>query len=291
MASRTMRRNHGAWIAALAGLFVALGPPALAQERSRPDAGAVAVAAGLELANVYVFRGVRQNSTGLAVAPYVELTATVLSGGDGLFRGVDIGGRSWNSVHSGDTGSGGPVSGPWYEARVSGAVTLRFGAGVSLASSYTAYTSPNELFQTVKEIGVTLAMDGGGIPGAAAVRPYAHVAFELDAAPGMGQLDGGLAAGRYLELGAMPRFSRARIVLVFPVKVGASLGNYYEVAGRDHAFGFVSVGTMATIPLDRRSRWLVHAGVEWWALGHTPRVFNGGDRSTLVASFGFGLRR
>lgn len=122
---------------------------------------------------------------------------------------------------------------------------------------------------------------------------YALVAFEIDTAPGVGQLDGGLKAGRYLELGAAPRYSIKRATLAFPVRVGLSLANYYELAGEDHTFGFVSVGATASVPLGRRSRigrWHVHGGVEIQALGETTKVFNGGDGSTVIASFGFGLR-
>ena len=60
------------------------------------------------------------------------------------------------------------------------------------------------MFTTVKEIDIEFAMDDYAKLGAAAFKPYALVAFEIDTAPGMGQLDGGLKAGRYLELGAAP---------------------------------------------------------------------------------------
>jgi hypothetical protein len=47
--------------------------------------------------------------------------------------------------------------------------------------------------------------------------------------------------------------------------VGLSLDDYYELAGEDNTFGFVSVGAKVSVPLGRRSRivrWNVHGDVE-----------------------------
>ena len=59
--------------------------------------------------------------------------------------------------------------------------------------------------------------------------PYALVAFEFDTAPGVGQADGGDHAGQYLELGIAPGYTASRASLTVPVKVGMSLGDYYEL--------------------------------------------------------------
>jgi hypothetical protein len=40
-----------------------------------------------------------------------------------------------------------------------------------------------------------------------------------------------------------------------------------------------------------RWQWSVHGGVEMQALGETTKVFNGGDGSTVSATFGFGWRK
>ena len=292
MSSALATSRHGLPILALAGVLATVAP-ALAQENGSSGSEAVAVAGGIDFASQYVFRGVRQNATGAVAWPFVGVTAKVLSG-DGPIKRVDVSAGFWNSLHSGDTGSGGPMGKPWYEARFSGALEFRLGGGVTVASTYTAYTSPNELFTPVKEIGIRLAVNDRGALGPAAVRPYVHVAFEIDTAPGTGQLDGGLKAGRYLELGAAPAYSGTRVTIAFPVKVGLSLGNYYELAGNDHTFGFASVGATASVPLGARSRlgqWSVHGGVEVQALGETTEVFNGGDGSTVSATFGFGWRK
>ena len=63
--------------------------------------------------------------------------------------------------------------------------------------TYTAYTSPNGLFGTVKELSFKVAVDDSGLLGAAAVKPYVLLAQELD-----GQADGGANEGTYLESGS-----------------------------------------------------------------------------------------
>ena len=157
-----------------------------------------------------------------------------------------------------------------------------------LDTRYTAYRSPNDMFTTVKEIGVRATVNRATI-GGALLNPYALAAFELDTKPGVGQLDGGFKAGRYLELGAAPSQSIRRVGVAVPVKVGLSLGNYYELAGKDHPFGFVSVAGIATLPLKRW--WNIHGGVEYQRLGTTTKRFNGGESSQTIVSLGLGFSR
>jgi hypothetical protein len=265
---------------------------ATAQQSSSSNAPVLVAAGGVDVAGRYMFRGVRQNATGMVVWPFTELTARVLSR-DGTLRGVEGRVGFWNSLNTGDTGADGPAGRSWYESRLSGTLGVRFSRGVTAAATYTAYVSPNDMFSTVKEIGVKLAVDDRGAPGLAAVRPYALLAFEIDTAPGMGQLDGGLKAGRYLELGATPGHSVRYATIAFPIRLGLSLRDYYELGSEDNTFGFLGVGATVTVPLGRAGRigrWHVHGGLELQSLGETTKVFNGGDRAAVVASFGFGLR-
>ena len=229
-----------------------------------PTSDVVVVAAGIEVANDYVFRGVRQNSTGMVAWPFADFTARVLSS-DGPLKRVTVNGGFWNSLNTGDTGTDGPMASAWYESRLWGGLDLHFGRGVSVGTSYTSYISPNDLFTTVKEVGIRVSMNDGQSSGRVAVHPYALVAMEIDAAPGVGQLDGGLHAGRYLELGATPGYSGNRISLTVPIKVGLSLSDYYELG-------------MKTI----RSALPVSAGSYRVPLGGASRSVNcvsAGDRS------------
>jgi hypothetical protein len=169
---------------------------------------------------------------------------------------------------------------------------LGFSNAATLNTAFTAYRSPNDMFTTVKELSVGAVVDRpfGRLP----LKPYVLAAFELDTEPGIGQLDGGFKSGRYLELGATPVHVIRRIGVAAPVKVGISLSNYYELAGNDHRFGFVSVAGIVTVPLTRSTRagsLNVHGGVEFQRLGETTKTFNGGDASKTIASIGIGFSR
>jgi hypothetical protein len=278
------------------GLCVALcssapTAPVLAQESTTLTAD-VAVATGIDVASEYVFRGVPQNSTRAVVWPFADLTARVLSS-DGPLKRVTVNAGFWNSLNTGDTGADGPTSKAWYESRLWGGVGFHFGQGVSVGTSFTAYISPNDLFTTAKEISVRVAMDDSHSLGRAAVRPYALLAFEIDADPGVGQLDGGLHPGRYLEVGATPGYSAKRASVTVPIKVGLSLHDYYELGNQDNWFGFASAGGFVSVPLGGASkvgRWHVRGGVEVYSLGDTTKVFNGGDRFQTVASIGVAMK-
>jgi hypothetical protein len=254
---------------------------------------AVAVTGGVDVVNEYMFRGIRQNGTEIAVRPSAGAEFTVHSGA-GLLRRVGLGLGFWNSLHTGDTGSRGPSGRMWYEADLQTTLWFEFGRGASVAAAYTAYTSPNEMFDTMKEVAVTLAFDDRTALGGAALKPYALFAFEVDTASAVGQADGGLHAGRYLELGITPAHRAGPAVLSIPIKLGVSLRDYYELAGEDHPFGFASVGAMAAFPLPAAAilgRWEVHGGVEYQRFGETTRTFNAADTSAVIGSIGMRISR
>jgi hypothetical protein len=272
-------------------LFIAsavlIAPPAFAQQTQAVNDERIAISGSIDVLNVYMFRGVRQDDTGAITWPAAELGLRLRRADNGL-TGVQVRVGTWNSLHSGWAGSSGPSGKLWYESNVYGGVAFEFGNAVTLGTTYTAYRSPNDMFTTVKELSVNLALDGPQVAGAL-LRPYALAAFELDTKPGVGQLDGGFKSGRYLELGAAPGASFHRIGIAVPVRVGLSLGNYYELAGDDHPFGFASVSGIATVPVTRW--WNVHGGIEYQRLGTTTKTFNGGDASKTVASIGAGFSR
>ena len=66
--------------------------------------------------------------------------------------------------------------------------------------------------------------------------------------------------------------------IAVPVKVGVSVGNYYELAEEDHSFGFMSIGVLATRPITRALN--IHGGVEYERLGTTTKAFNGGVQAS-----------
>jgi hypothetical protein len=260
-----------------------------------PNPGNLTLTASFDVVSKYMFRGIRQHASGVALWPVADLGVAIHSGDGGLkSAGLNVG--AWNSLHTGDTGAEGPTGKLWYESDFYTTLTLGFGGGTSLATTYTAYTSPNNAFTTVKEIAFKVGVDDTPYLGKAALKPYALVAFEFDTAPGVGQADGGLAAGRYLELGAAPGYAGTRASLAVPVKVGLSLGDYYELnTGSgfvDHAFGYFSIAGLVTVPVGGTTRfgaWNVHGGVEFQGLGETAKFFHGGDASRVIGSVGVGF--
>jgi len=267
-------------------LVAAAAPPALAQGSGDPNPGAVTLTAGFDFANAYFFRGIPQDDTGVVMWPSGDLGFALFSG-DGAFKsfGVNIG--TWNSLHTGSAGSDGPSGKLWYESDFYAGASLGFGKGSTVGVTYTAYTSPNGLFGTVKEISFKLAVDDSGLLGAAAVKPYLVLAQELD-----GQADGGANEGTYLEVGIGPGYSLSRMTLTVPMKVGLSVSDYYEGAAGDDTFGFFSVAGVVTVPFasapTKFGSWNIHGGVEFLMLGdRNEAVF--GDSSYVIGSIGIGL--
>jgi hypothetical protein len=291
-----VRRSALAVVAAV-GVMVVTSAPAFAQEAAKdPNPGAMTVTGSVDFLNQYMFRGIRQNSTGIAVWPAIDLGLAAFSGEGGL-KSVGINFGTWNSLHTGDTGQDGPSGKLWYESDFYAALGFGFGGGTSFTTTYTAYTSPNNGFTTVKEIMFKLGVDDSGKLGKAAVKPYIAIAQEFDTDIARGQADGGENAGTYLELGIAPGYAAPKAGIAFPIKVGMSLGDYYELAGEDNKFGFFSIAGIATIPLGGTTNfgsWNIHGGVEYQRLGDTTAAFNLDDdglpkKNQVIGSIGFGF--
>jgi hypothetical protein len=283
-------------------LVLAYAVPAAAQTAEAspdPNPGSITVTGSFDVASTYMFRGIRQHASGVPLWPVADL-GLALHSGDGHVKSAGINIGTWNSLHTGDTGQDGPTGKLWYESDFYTKLSLVFGGGTSAAALYTAYTSPNNTFTTVKEVAFQLSVDDTAYLGKAALKPYALVAFEFDTEPGVGQADGGAKAGRYLELGVAPGYSFPRASLAVPVKLGFSLANYYELnTGTpgapdfvDNKFGYFSIAGLATVPLGGTTSfgtWNVHGGVEFQALGETTKAFNGGDGQRVIGSIGIGF--
>jgi hypothetical protein len=279
---------------AAAGMLL-VSAPAFAQDKD-PNPGAMTLTGSFDFLNQYMFRGIRQNSTGIAMWPAVDLGIATYSGEGGLKSlGVNLG--TWNSLHTGDTGSDGASGKLWYESDFYAALGFGFGGGTSFTATYTSYTSPNGSYSTVKEIMFKLGVDDSSHLGKAAVKPYVIVAREFDTQiDGLtnGQADAGLNAGTYFEIGGAPSYSGSKGSVAIPIKAGFSLGDYYEmpVTGEDNKFGFFSIAAIGTVPLGGTTNfgaWNIHGGVEYQRLGTTTQVFNGGDKNQIIGSIGFGF--
>jgi hypothetical protein len=255
--------------------------PAWAQETPAtapaPNAGAVTVTGSYDVVNPYMFRGIRQNFDGVAMWPALDLGFSA--------RQAKINVGTWNSVHTGDGLA-------WYEGDFYATVGFAAGGVTSLSATYTAYNSPHSSFTNVNEFAFKVAVNDSGRLGKAALSPYVLLAQEFNTDPGQGQADGGEHAGTYLELGVSPAHAMTRATLAFPIKVGVSLNDYYELNGRDNGFGFFSAGGLLTVPLGGATSfgaWNLHGGVEYQALGTTTKFYNNGHGNRVIGSFGVGF--
>jgi hypothetical protein len=278
------------------GAVLLIASPARAQEPADPNPGALTISGGYDFLNQYMFRGIRQNSTEMAMWPWADLGIATYSG-DGGLKSVSINFGTWNSLHTGDTGSDGASGKLWYESDFYATLGLGFGGGTTFSTTYTAYTSPNGSFSTVKELMFKLGVDDSPQLGKFAMKPYVILAQEFsDEADGLtnGQADGGPdgGGGTYMELGIGPSYAWPKASIAVPVKVGFSLSDYYQLNGEDNSFGFFSLAGIVTVPLGPTTKfgaWNVHGGLEYQALGTTTEYFNGGDSSQMIYSIGFGF--
>ena len=302
------RRSIRTLLLAALGFLAFSSAPALAQG-SDPNPGNLTFIGNTDFTNAYMFRGIRQDDTRAIVQPSAELDIALQSADKGL-KSTSLNFGTWNSLHTGDTGLRSSISGLgcacdklWYESDFY--TTLAFGfTGGSLGVTYTAYTSPSAGFNNVKEIMFKFGGDDSAVLGKAALHPWVIAAFEFDAENGH-QADGGSKAGKYLELGVSPGYSAAKASVTVPVKVGLSIGDYYELnegtAARpdfvDHKFGYLSIAGIATVPIGGTSAygaWNVHAGVEYQRLGDTTKAINVDDdgepqANKVIVSAGIGF--
>lgn len=236
----------------------------------------------VDFPTVYFFRGIRQEADpGLTTFVAGDVGISLLSDGTGGLKTAGINFGTWNAFMTGSSGSDGPQDGAFYESDLYAGVTLGFGA-VSFTPLFTAYTSPNDMFKTVKEISFKVAH-------ASTVAPYALVAFELGG-DNSGQADGGSELGTYLELGIGPSWAIAdgKATLAIPVKLGMSLSNYYELSGDDKKFGYIAGGALVTVPFaDGKAN--VHGGVDFYGFGDATKALNNGDGGQVIASIGVGV--
>ena len=281
------RRSLPALLLAACGFVVLVNAPAYAQ--NDPNPGNLTFIGNIDFTNAYMFRGIRQDDTRVIAQPSAELDIALQSATSGL-KSTSLNLGSWNSLHTGNAGLRSSSSGLgcacdklWYESDFYATLAFGFNGG-ALGITCTAYTSPNAGFNNVKELMFKFGGDDSAVLKKAALHPWVIAAFEFDTANGH-QADGGSKAGKYLELGVSPGYSAPKASLAVPVKVGLSMGDYYELNEGtparpnfvDHKFGYFSVAGIATVPLGGMSpygAWNFHAGVEYQRLGDTTRAFN-----------------
>jgi len=265
-------------IALLAAITVGAGAGSVSAQTKRATFNGA-----IDFPKVYFFRGIRQEADPkLTTFVAGDLGISLLSDGSGgvTTAGINLG--TWNAFMTGSSGSDGPQDGAFYESDLYAGLTLGFGNGVSITPMFTAYTSPNDMFKTVKEISFKVAH-------ANRAATYALVAFEIGG-DDSGQADAGSELGTYLELGIGPSWGIAdgRATLAVPIKLGLSLKDYYELGGEDQKFGYLVGGALITVPFaDGKAN--IHGGVDFYGLGDATKAANNGDAGEVIWSIGLGV--
>lgn len=292
MCSRGLGRGVRAALAAVV-LSLAVSGTALAQAADDPNPGALTFTGGFDVPSLYFFRGIRQEvDPGMTLWPYGDF-GLALASGDGGVKSVGINFGVWNSLHTGSSGSNGVNKKLHYKEDFYATLGLGFGGGVSLGTTFTAYTKPNSMFRTVKEISFKVSK-------AHRIAPYGVIAFELGDSDSAGA-DGG-SPGTYLELGAGPSwaFADGGATLTVPVKLGLNLTDYYHhpLTGKDHHLGFFDAGGLVTIPLkgvpSKFGWWNIHGGADVLVFGDSTKAFNVNkdgetSKTAVVGLFGIGV--
>ena len=275
-------------------MAIATAGSAAAQTSAGPNSGALTFTGAFDVPTTYFFRGIRQEvDPKITFWPAGDIGLALMSGDGGLKRAA-INFGVWNSLHTGSSGTG---TGCFacklqYEERFYATLNLGFGRGVGIGTTFTAYTSPNATFTTVKEVSFKISK-------AHVLAPYGIVAFEIGG-DGSGQADNGANKGTFVELGVGPSWplagGKARIAI--PVKIGLSAKDYYELDGKDNKFGFLDAGALITIPLKgvsgRFGTWNIHGGADFLALGDMTKVANtnkdgNSKKSQVIGLFGIGV--
>lgn len=264
----------------LAAFLLLTAAAGTASAQADPNPGAVTLTTGIDFPSVYFFRGIRQEVDPKMTTFAFGDVGLALYSGDGGLKSFGVNFGVWNSLNTGSSGSDVDGQGLHYEEDFYVSASLGFGGGITVTPMYTAYTSPNGLFPTVKELSFKVGH-------ASRYAPYATFAFELGGDDD-GQADAGWALpgggnqGTYLELGVGPSFPIGGngITLGVPVKLGMSLGDYYEspIDGEDNAFGFFSAGALVTVPFTsaptKFGSWNLHGGVDFYGFGDSTKAFN-----------------
>jgi hypothetical protein len=271
---------------ALLGALVVGATAGTAMAQSKP----VTVTAGIDFPSVYFFRGIRQEADpSFTTFLFGDVGVSLLSDGAGALSSAGINVGSWNAFLTGSSGSDGGFDSNFYESDFYASLTLGFKNGVSVTPTFTAYTSPNDAFTTVKELSFKVAHGSN-------LAPYGLVAFEIGG-DDSGQADGGHlhfgtgGKGTYLELGIGPSWPVAdgKATVAVPIKLGLSLNDYYEHfdSSRDHKFGYIDGGVLVTVPFG--GRWNLHGGVNFLGFGESTKAFNNGDAGQVIGSVGLGF--
>jgi hypothetical protein len=264
-----------------------------AEETKGPNTGRLSINAGVDWTSAYFFRGIKQETEDVILQPYGELTFKLVENA-GALTSLSLTAGIWNSLHTGPTGSDSvTASDPkvWYELDGYGKLSAVLWDDLTTYVLYTAYLSPNNVFNTVQEVAFGVGYNDAKLLGPFALNPSFLVAFEFD-----GQADAGRDKGVYGQIGIAPGYtflaeSAYPLAVSVPLAVGLSFKDYYEFGtGSDDTFGYFSGGVTLSVPLAFISpefgKWLVKGGVTMLYLGDNLKAINDGDQVQVIGTLG-----
>ncbi len=223
------------------------------------------------------FAGVAGGLDDYAVAIDPALAFTLFDQGDvsavrfNLVLGVE------NRV-SGAAPFGAQADGPriWYRANPYVGGVFEVGPGLRLGAVYTAYTSPNGVFDTRQEVALSAGYGNNrGVLGR--LQPYAMFAMQLDEGPDDSQ-------GSYAEAGFRPQFDlgdtgMGEFQIEAPILAGVALDDYYGDTTDNYPL-FVRAGLQGSVGLGMENSdygtWRLIAGADmlWRENSMTELTFN-----------------
>ena len=277
--------------------------------------------AGVDFTTDYFFRGIKRENQGLITQPWLDVTLGIwdrqgpavigsdADPGEGILDRISWTVGTWNSIHTGPTGTRGDAPGlriddphGWFESDIYTSINATFLKDWQASLIYTAYMFPNEAHAATQEIAVGVGYDDSKLLGVFSLKP--NILFAVETAGGMDGEHGEL--GTYFQFSVEPGFrlidSRDYPIDVrFPLTVGLSVSDYYENAdGHDQTFGFFDAGVVFTMPLAFMPKsfgsWELKAGVHLVTVGShaaglaAPAVTRGnGDAFDVVGTIGVSM--
>lgn len=249
--------------------------------------------AGVDFANAYYYRGIRQEDRGVMVQPWATLGIDIYKTDDFTLTPY-IG--TWNSFHDRATGAAqnDQLDDKWYESDIYFGATLVTGKW-TLGAQYGWFMAPNDSWTTIQELQFTAAFDDSEYLGKWALKPAVALVFET----GEGKADG-QERGTYLQIGITPgcdvgtrEGGDALLRIDVPVMVGLSLSDYYEGSdGEDETFGYASIGVKVSYALpvdDKWGSWTVYASATGVLLGDSTQDFNDDEDTVGILSAGVSM--
>lgn len=287
-------------LAAVAGLFA---PTATTAQERQPftymgvlgdivqsttaNPGRIHVSGGLSFATADYFRGgfddVPDDLDELTFGPSLSLIVEAWRDPSGPLQNVSVTLGTQNNLADQVQPVDSEVH-DWYESNNFVGLAARFAGGWRAGTTYTIYSSPNDVSPTVHELAFAVGYGGDNVLGRLA--PQAKVATRVDDNDGV-----------YAELQLAPSFRPLGevVTLTVPIVLGAGFDDYYGANTGTSVYG--AVGLTAGFPLrfvpSDYGAWTVTVGADMLVrdedIRRTGRGFDDQDTFVLIGRAGISI--